>query len=102
MNAPLTPSPENNARQFQGSYPYLSSGYRPQRCPLCDSSIYPYCGEKLFHDACCCSNSHDIPYQCELADCRFLHANSCREHRLIANCCCSDDYRTLLKSIELQ
>ncbi|XP_011861315.1 PREDICTED: uncharacterized protein LOC105558317, partial [Vollenhovia emeryi] len=45
MNTPLTSSPENNMRQFQGNYPFPSPGYRPQRCPLCDSSIYPYCGE---------------------------------------------------------
>lgn len=23
-------------------------------CPLCDSSVYSYCGDKLFHDSCCC------------------------------------------------
>ncbi|XP_011163829.2 uncharacterized protein LOC105198706 [Solenopsis invicta] len=104
MNAPLTPSPDmtENIRQFQGNYPFLSPGYRPQKCPLCDSSIYPYCGEKLLHDACCCSDSHDLPYQCRLADCRFLHANSCREHRLIANCCCNDDYRAILKTLMQQ
>ncbi|XP_029052231.1 uncharacterized protein LOC114880411 isoform X1 [Osmia bicornis bicornis] len=72
-----------------------------RRCPLCDSSVYPYCGEKLLHDACCCTDSyiHDLPHQCKLADCRFLHANSCKEHRLIALCCCNDDYRTLLKNL---
>ncbi|GAB1861206.1 hypothetical protein CAJAP_02285 [Camponotus japonicus] len=98
MNAPLTPLPKNEVRQFQGNYhfPPFTSG--SQKCPLCDSSVYPYCGEKLLHDACCCVDSHDLPYQCRLADCRFLHANSCREHRLIANCCCSDDYRAVLKS----
>ncbi|CAL1684550.1 unnamed protein product [Lasius platythorax] len=101
MNAPLTPLPKNEVRQFQGNYPIppFTPGYRPQKCPLCDSSIYPYCGEKLLHDACCCADSHDLPYQCRLADCRFLHANSCREHRLIANCCCSDDYRAILKTL---
>ncbi|KAM0728653.1 hypothetical protein ACS0PU_004908 [Formica fusca] len=101
MNEPLTPLPKDEIRQFQGNYPIppLRPGYRPQKCPLCDSSIYPYCGEKLLHDACCCTDSNDLPYQCKLADCRFLHANSCREHRLIANCCCSDDYRTILKSL---
>ncbi|XP_072744912.1 uncharacterized protein [Anoplolepis gracilipes] len=100
MNAPLTPLPKNEARQFQENYhiPSLTSEYRHQKCPLCDSSVYPYCGEKLLHDACCCADSYDLPYQCKLADCRFLHANSCREHRLIANCCCSDDYRAVLRS----
>ncbi|XP_076165598.1 uncharacterized protein LOC143145769 [Ptiloglossa arizonensis] len=77
--------------------------YRPPqnaKCPLCDNSVYPYCGEKLLHDACCCTDPylHELPYQCKLADCRFLHANSCREHRLIATCCCSDDYRSLLRA----
>ncbi|XP_012528568.1 uncharacterized protein LOC105832295 [Monomorium pharaonis] len=100
INAPLTPS--SDIRQFQTSYPFPSPGYRPQKCPLCDSSIYPYCGEKLLHDACCCTDSHDLPHQCRLADCRFLHANSCREHRLIANCCCNDDYRTILKTLVQQ
>ncbi|XP_012231433.1 uncharacterized protein [Linepithema humile] len=102
MDSPLTPLPQIEIRQIQGNYPFspLASGYRPQRCPLCDSSIYPYCGEKLLHDACCCTNSHDLPYQCKVADCRFLHANSCREHRLIANCCCNDDYRAVLKNLE--
>ncbi|XP_011135434.1 uncharacterized protein LOC105180832 [Harpegnathos saltator] len=104
INEPLTPLPKYEGRQFLGDYPYPSfaNRYRPQRCPLCDSSVYPYCGEKMFHDACCCSDSHhDLPYQCRLADCGFLHANSCREHRLIANCCCSDDYRALLKNLAI-
>lgn len=25
-------------------------------CPLCDSSVYSYCSQKLAHDACCCNN----------------------------------------------
>lgn len=29
-----------------------------------------------------------LPYQCHFADCSFLHANSCREHKLITACCC--------------
>ncbi|XP_076666094.1 uncharacterized protein LOC143367804 [Andrena cerasifolii] len=83
------------------------NAYRPpanRRCPLCDSSVYPYCGEKLLHDACCCTDpyTHALPYQCKLADCRFLHANNCREHKLIATCCCSDDYRSLLRSFSLK
>ncbi|XP_033229193.1 uncharacterized protein LOC117180794 [Belonocnema kinseyi] len=74
-----------------------------QRCPLCDSSVYSYCGEKLLHDACCCTDPyiHELPHQCRLADCSFLHSNSCREHKLIANCCCSDEYRNLLKSLKI-
>ncbi|XP_078039316.1 uncharacterized protein LOC144471292 [Augochlora pura] len=83
----------------------INYAYKPsynRRCPLCDSSVYPYCGEKLLHDACCCTDpyAHDLPYQCKLADCRFLHANTCREHRLIATCCCSDDYRSLLENFK--
>ncbi|XP_014480114.1 PREDICTED: uncharacterized protein LOC106747267 [Dinoponera quadriceps] len=105
MNEPLTPLPQNEGRQLLDYplFPSFAHRYRPQKCPLCDSSIYPYCGEKMFHDACCCTeyHQHDLPYQCKLADCRFLHANSCREHRLIANCCCSDDYRTLLKALTI-
>ncbi|XP_039283332.1 uncharacterized protein LOC111055901 isoform X2 [Nilaparvata lugens] len=27
---------------------------RVDRCPLCDSSVYSYCSDKLLHDACCC------------------------------------------------
>ncbi|XP_046426965.1 uncharacterized protein LOC124183037 [Neodiprion fabricii] len=70
-----------------------------RRCPLCDSSVFPYCGEKLFHDACCCTDPYQypLPYKCQLADCAFLHANTCREHRLIANCCCSDEYRSFVR-----
>nr|CAD7611987.1 unnamed protein product [Timema genevievae] len=31
------------------------SGNRgPYDCPLCDSSVYSYCSNKLLHDACCC------------------------------------------------
>ncbi|KAG7202818.1 hypothetical protein KM043_009975 [Ampulex compressa] len=104
LASPLTPYPQGNAENYYGNYNFqYNPGYRPpgKKCPLCDKSVYPYCGEKLLHDACCCSDPyiHDLPYQCKLADCRFLHANSCREHRLIANCCCNDDYRSLLKSL---
>ncbi|KAI4495650.1 hypothetical protein M0802_008485 [Mischocyttarus mexicanus] len=85
---------------FNGNYNRPYPPVDKKRCPLCDISIYPYCSEKLLHDACCCTNPYvqELPYQCKLADCRFLHANSCREHRLIANCCCTDDYRSLLKN----
>lgn len=30
-----------------------------RQCPLCDSSVYSYCSEKLFHDSCCCHNSNN-------------------------------------------
>ncbi|XP_012286894.1 uncharacterized protein LOC105703236 [Orussus abietinus] len=84
---------------------YAADGFQIKKgCPLCDSSVYPYCGDKLLHDACCCTDPylHELPYICRLADCKFLHANSCREHRLISNCCCSDQYRSLLRSLALQ
>ncbi|XKL64060.1 hypothetical protein PGB90_004146 [Kerria lacca] len=60
-------------------------------CPLCDSSVYSYCSDKLLHDACCCLSPYEtnLPLQCKFADCSFLHANSCQEHRLITACCCN-------------
>ncbi|XP_065217490.1 uncharacterized protein LOC135843501 [Planococcus citri] len=60
-------------------------------CPLCDSSVYSYCSDKLLHDACCCLSPYEthLPLQCKFADCSFLHANSCKEHRLITACCCN-------------
>lgn len=39
---------------------YYGEGVR-RRCPLCDSSVYSYCSEKLFHDSCCCHNPNN-PY----------------------------------------
>ncbi|XP_071454119.1 uncharacterized protein [Hetaerina americana] len=70
-----------------------------KRCPLCDASVYPYCSEKLFHDACCCLDPIDtpLPYQCRYADCSFLHANSCQEHKLITACCCTRAFLYLRK-----
>ncbi|XP_044746803.1 uncharacterized protein LOC123308277 [Coccinella septempunctata] len=63
-----------------------------RRCPECDPSVFSYCGDKLFHDSCCCSNPNNpyeqLPQQCYYADCSFLHANTCREHKLITACCC--------------
>ncbi|CAK9814252.1 hypothetical protein ANTQUA_LOCUS7996 [Anthophora quadrimaculata] len=95
-----TETSQQDNRRYNFPIDNIYKPFQNKRCPLCDSSVYPYCGEKLLHDACCCTDpySHDLPYQCKLADCRFLHANSCKEHRLIAVCCCSDDYRSLLKS----
>lgn len=72
-------------------------------CPLCDSSVYPYCDYKIFHDACwwdrltflrkqvVSSFFHSCGLrapQCQLNQCSHLHANSCAEHQLIARCCC--------------
>nr|XP_023015520.1 uncharacterized protein LOC111505012 [Leptinotarsa decemlineata] len=65
-----------------------------RRCPQCDSSVYSYCSDKLFHDSCCCHNPNNpydrVPPQCRYADCSFLHANSCSEHKLITACCCTN------------
>ncbi|KAF6215855.1 hypothetical protein GE061_000190 [Apolygus lucorum] len=60
-------------------------------CPYCDSSVYSYCTDKLLHDACCCLDPYEnqLPLECKLADCSFLHANSCRDHHLITRCCCN-------------
>ncbi|XP_068893349.1 uncharacterized protein [Tenebrio molitor] len=88
----------NDIEPFDGSFgqarPYAQSQRR--RCPLCDSSVYGYCSDKLFHDSCCCHNSNNpydrLPYQCQYADCSFLHANSCQEHKLITACCCTGIY----------
>ncbi|KAB0804013.1 hypothetical protein PPYR_00983 [Photinus pyralis] len=69
-------------------------------CPICDSSVYGYCSEKMFHDSCCCSPHNDyypLPFQCQFADCSFLHANSCKEHSLIAGCCCIDKLNIFFK-----
>ncbi|KAK7866119.1 hypothetical protein R5R35_011635 [Gryllus longicercus] len=74
----------------------------PSRCPLCDSSVFGYCSEKLLHDYCCCHSRYDpepLPYQCRYADCSFLHANSCKEHKLIAECCCNRIFFQYLKSL---
>ncbi|CAH0551670.1 unnamed protein product [Brassicogethes aeneus] len=68
-----------------------------RRCPVCDSSVYSYCSDKLFHDSCCCHNPNNpydrVPYQCMYADCSFLHANTCAEHKLITACCCTNLYK---------
>ncbi|KAG8237878.1 hypothetical protein J437_LFUL017169 [Ladona fulva] len=77
----------------------LALSRRP--CPVCDSSVYPYCSEKLLHDACCCLDPYDtpLPYQCNYADCSFLHANSCLDHKLITRCCCNRAYFFLKRKL---
>lgn len=50
----------NRGRTFFTS-PFLNSLMTRKQCPLCDSSVYSYCGDKLFHDSCCCSNINN-PY----------------------------------------
>lgn len=86
-------------------------------CPLCDASVYSYCDEKVYHDACCCSINGAVPFGggggagfggfggfgrqfggpgfgggCGYQGCTFLYANSCYEHQLIVNCCCNSPY----------
>ncbi|XP_055698512.1 uncharacterized protein LOC129798980 isoform X2 [Phlebotomus papatasi] len=75
--------------------------FRRGKCPLCDSSVYGYCSDRLFHDACCCDRptftgglglgggQGIFGASCYYADCSFLYANSCYEHDLITNCCCN-------------
>uniref|UniRef100_A0A182PNM1 Uncharacterized protein n=1 Tax=Anopheles epiroticus TaxID=199890 RepID=A0A182PNM1_9DIPT len=87
-------------------------------CPLCDASVYSYCDEKVYHDACCCGTINGgggfggfggFGRQgfggfggpagfggpgggCGYKGCGFLFANSCYEHQLIVNCCCNSPY----------
>ncbi|XP_050071108.1 zinc finger homeobox protein 3 [Anopheles maculipalpis] len=90
-------------------------------CPLCDASVYSYCDEKVYHDACCCGSINGaVPFGggggggggfggfggfgrqfggpggfgggCGFKGCSFLYANSCYEHQLIVNCCCNSPY----------
>ncbi|KAG5678459.1 hypothetical protein PVAND_008131 [Polypedilum vanderplanki] len=67
-------------------------GYGDSSCPACDSSVYSYCDQKIFHDACCCGLAGLQP-QCQYSDCSYIYANSCQEHQLITNCCCYNPYR---------
>ncbi|KAL1514025.1 hypothetical protein ABEB36_003352 [Hypothenemus hampei] len=103
--SPLLGSNNNNLG-FQSGYnspalsPFSTTSFGnsnlqfKRQCPICDSSVYGYCSEKLFHDSCCCHNPNNpydrLPFQCQYADCSFLHANSCREHKLITACCCTN------------
>ena len=32
----------------------FAAEHRHYDCPLCDSSVFSYCSDKLLHDACCC------------------------------------------------
>lgn len=124
INFFLSANKKKTASANTKNSPYARNG----GCPLCDSSVYSYCYQKVYHDSCCCNgpNRHQIfdfgvgsmiffeifffemkinsnflgqfggghggggGYGC---DCRFLHANSCREHQLIASCCCDEPFR---------
>lgn len=83
-------------------------------CPLCDRSVYSYCGYKMMHDACCCGNfefntlnssfneinnqfllektTGNVPFNCPPDDCSYLNAKSCYEHALLFTCCCNNPY----------
>lgn len=39
---------------------------RKPGCPYCDSSVFPYCTDKLLHDACCCLNPYGLSYSASL------------------------------------
>ncbi|XP_059610861.1 uncharacterized protein LOC132257840 [Phlebotomus argentipes] len=71
----------------------LSPHWPLDKCPLCDSSVYGYCSDRLFHDACCCDRPNGgsgiFGASCLYTDCSFLYANSCWEHDAITNCCCN-------------
>ncbi|CAG9800314.1 unnamed protein product [Chironomus riparius] len=82
----LKSSLRNNDQKLQ-----KDSGY-DSGCPACDSSVYSYCDQKIFHDACCCGLNQP---QCRYSDCSYLYANTCKEHQLITNCCCYNPYRNL-------
>lgn len=44
---------------FPSSYHLFDENTRKtSKCPLCDSSVYSYCSDKLLHDACCCLNPY--------------------------------------------
>ncbi|XP_050086453.1 dnaJ homolog subfamily C member 7 homolog [Anopheles aquasalis] len=48
------PLKDVNERPFR-PYPIASSRALPG-CPLCDASVYSYCDDKVFNDACCCGD----------------------------------------------
>ncbi|XP_049548016.1 zinc finger homeobox protein 3 [Anopheles darlingi] len=106
------PSKDESERPFR-PYPIASTRALPG-CPLCDASVYSYCDEKVFNDACCCGDLNG-PYgggfggpgggfggpigfgggfgrSCGYRGCSQLFANSCYEHQLIVNCCCNSPY----------
>lgn len=61
----------NEAAEAERTPWFYGEGVR-RRCPLCDSSVYSYCSEKLFHDSCCCHNPNN-PYGKHIA-----HINFCQ------------------------
>ncbi|XP_052863672.1 translation initiation factor IF-2-like [Anopheles cruzii] len=47
--------------RFHRPYPFARTRSLPG-CPLCDASVYSYCDEKAYNDACCCGSSNNGPY----------------------------------------
>ncbi|XP_037028339.1 uncharacterized protein LOC119068741 [Bradysia coprophila] len=87
----------NTGPSLVNSLAKIPPGIPPQGCPLCDSSVYTYCSNKMIHDSCCCNGplgfNGGIGFNCPVTNCAYLHANSCYEHSLITNCCCNSPYR---------
>ncbi|KAG4068639.1 hypothetical protein HA402_002330 [Bradysia odoriphaga] len=87
----------NTGPSLVNSLAKIPPGIPPQGCPLCDSSVYTYCSNKMIHDSCCCNGplgfNGGIGFNCPISNCAYLHANSCYEHSLITNCCCNSPYR---------
>ncbi|XP_053670753.1 zinc finger homeobox protein 3-like [Anopheles nili] len=113
--------PEQDSASDEPVRPFLIPRTRSlPGCPLCDASVYSYCDDKVYHDACCCGSINGgAPYGgggfggggfggggfgrqggfggpgyggCGYPGCSFLYANSCYEHQLIVNCCCNSPY----------
>uniref|UniRef100_A0A182QN44 Uncharacterized protein n=1 Tax=Anopheles farauti TaxID=69004 RepID=A0A182QN44_9DIPT len=118
---PSADKPEQKAARDEIVRPFLIPQKRSlPGCPLCDASVYSYCDEKVYHDACCCGSINGAaPFGggggfgggfggfgrqgfggpggfggggCGYQGCSFLFANSCYEHQLIVNCCCNSPY----------
>lgn len=56
-NAPVAPVGPVGPGGPGGAYPVAGA----KGCPLCDTSVYTYCSNKMLHDAYCCNggkNSH--------------------------------------------
>lgn len=43
-------------------------------CPLCDTSVYSYCSDRLAHDACCCNRGKSVAMQ-QLANDNIFYLN---------------------------
>lgn len=69
----VTDYPDAKNNQVSGFLKAAAFPYQGRRrCPLCDSSVYGYCSDKLFHDSCCCHQPHG-PYGIIFFLCFFLY-----------------------------